>query len=199
MDDRTNKRVEFKVYNRNDKKYIEVYEKNQNENSKNYGNYEKRFKFLYSPTAPKIRDIKKTKSANEESLRYYYKNLSDEPYNPNTNDDNKKELNKLEEKKPKSETKNKKFKNGNQIIFTNNQRVKNFDYTYINVRVKVYFDGHHVIANGRSDYKYYEQIKNNEISFYLKQAIMRAISPYGSNLKYRALSWSFAYHQQLKR
>lgn len=179
-----NIRLNFKYPKYDGIQHIEVYEDNK-----------LRMKFIYDEDVKTLRNPSTQKRANEECIRYYYQNMSKEEYKPLNFNQATQEISNLRDK-PSNVVgkKSKQFKNGNSIIFTNKRNIDYFDFTYINVRVKVYFDGHHVIARGRSDYKYSSQIKNSEVSYFISQAVIRAIAPYGSNLKFKPLSWSYAYH-----
>lgn len=178
-------RLDLKIYTYDGEMYIKVMESDR-----------ERFKFIYDPEVKRIHNIKIQKRASEEAIREYYQRISKEEYTPLNFNQATSEINRLSNSKAKVISKREKvFKNGNRIIFTNKRNIQNFDFTYITVRVKVYFDGHYVISRGRSDYRYFRDIKDDEIPYYISQAVMRAIAPYGSNLNFKPLSWSFAYHQ----
>lgn len=179
-------KLEIKKYNYRDTEYIALYsEKNK---------LIKRFE--YKEKAPKIKSLSTTNETNEMRIREYYQNKSHSVYTPTATRDYTEQLNTFI---PNNKIKNKEvlnFKNENRLIFTKNKNIKQFDYMYINVAVKVYFDGHYIIARGRSDYVYGRTITDREEYSYIRQAIKRAIAPYGSNLKFKLLNWSYAYHQQ---
>jgi hypothetical protein len=177
--------LDIRRYNYRDKEYISIHKSN--------GNLVKRFQ--YADNAKPIKGLNNTKYANEKTIRYYYQNKSDDKYEPTTKGEYKEQFKKLEDKKLKQKD-IKVFKNENRLIFTHNKNIKNFDYMYINAKVKIFLDGQVVIAYGRSSYIYGRNISDSEEAQALQQAVRRAIAPYGSNLKITMLSWNYVYHQE---
>jgi hypothetical protein len=180
----TPKELKIRRYNYRDTEYVVVYNSD--------GNLVKRFH--YKENAKTFSSINKTKYANEETIRKYYQSKSDVPYKPTTKTEYKKQFEKFEHNKIQSPHE-KVFKNKNRLLFRKDKRIQNFDYMYINVRVKIYFDGVYSISSGRSNYYYGKQISDSEERQALQQAIRRAIAPYGYSVKYELLNWNYAYHQ----
>lgn len=170
-------------YHYRDKEYITLKKKN--------GKVIK--KFNYSDKKKNIKNISETKYTNEENIRYYYQKKSPEKYEPTTKNDYKEQLNNFPKNKRKSTLV---FKNENRLVFTHQKYIKKFDYMYINAQVRVYFDGVYTIASGRSNYVYARKISDDEEAQALKQAIKRAIAPYGSNLKFKLINWNYVFHQE---
>lgn len=98
-------------------------------------------------------------------------------------------------KKQKYYKKIRNFKKGSRIIFSNQKRIRTFDYTYVSVNVRVYFDGFYTDVTGRSDYIKGKQIPNNEIPELIRIAVIRAIAPFGSNVNFKILDYNLAYYQ----
>lgn len=85
------------------------------------------------------------------------------------------------------------FKNKNKLIFTNKRLIKNFDYTYVQVKLKIYFDGFYTIASGRAKY-HPNHITDRQLKGEIYQAIRNCLAPFGSNLKFDLLDWNYVYH-----
>lgn len=191
-DDNTPKKeVIIKRYFYRDKDYIALYSKN--------GNLIKRYE--YSEKANKLKSLSTTEKTNEKRIREYYQEndmKKGEIYTP-TNTKSKEyneHLTNFIDNGIIKENQTHEFKNENRLVFRKDKKIRQFDYMYINVEVKVYFDGHYTIARGRSDYVYGRMIEDREEFSYIRQAIKRAIAPYGSNLKFKLLNWNYAYHQE---
>jgi len=155
-------------------------------------------RFKYDEKATQIKNLSKTKYANEKTIKDYYRLQSDEKYIPTSKKEGKENLKQLiknDEQDIKYHKDIKVFQNENRLIFTNKKQIKSFDYMYMNVTVKIYFDGFYTIVNGRSDY-IYRQILENEKMRLIQQAIKRAIAPYGSNVKFKLIEFKYVYHQQ---
>lgn len=168
----------------------------------------------------RIRNMKslQDKKSNEKALRNYFQKRSRKKYNPVTREDLKKETesftnkNKLS-KKVDRETETIFLTQHSRLISTRKQhRIKRYDYMYIRVKVKIFFDGFYVIAFGRSDYFYrhphyvlqkkgYKSFVNGispmHEKYAIEQAIQRALAPYGSNLDFKLLDWKYVYHQNI--
>lgn len=157
-------------------------------------------RFRYNEKRKNIKNFHLEKEASEESIKNYFakrhKKETGQKYIPTSQEEYEKKAVILSEYKKEERKKSRVFRNENRLIFTGKKQVKNFDYVYINVKVKVYFDGVYVIANGRSDYIYHRQIKESEKIFYVNQAMRRAIAPYGSNVSFKPISWQYVYHQR---
>lgn len=158
--------------------------------------------FLYDSKRTKpIIHLSKNKTANEKVIFDYYKSRhkkeTGNDYKGLSPEKFKKDFIKFKEKNEidKFKYSSKQFKNRNRLIFSNKKIKEDFDFMYIQVRLKIYLDGIYVYDVGRSKYKYDKEIKNNEVPIYLKQAILNCIGRYGSEVNFKLLSWAFGYHQ----
>lgn len=162
--------------------------------------------FEYDEKVKKISSFKKQKKANEEVILNYYKNKSKEKYIPTS----KKEFAiQLKEIKRDKRIRIKQFSKS-RIKFSSKKLKINFDYMYVIVKVKIYLDGYSCYAKGRSDYFYSEEmqgenkvypsyrkgIPQSKLKSAIEQASLRAIAPFGSDVKFRIYNWYYAYHQQ---
>ena len=127
--------------------------------------------FIYRPTESEWLESQDNTKLNETEQKFLQKHESDQTY--------VKDIHTFET-------------TDNKIIFTNRRRIKNFKYTYISVKVKIFFDGYYVIAKGRSGYRF-EQITDEQLQKVLNEAIRYTLKPYGSNLKFELIDWSYGY------
>lgn len=87
----------------------------------------------------------------------------------------------------------------NRVLYSNKQLSNiNFTYAYINVKVKVYLNGYFVYSFGRSDLMK-RHIKKYELEYHINKAIKRAIAPFGSNVKFKPVEWTYAYKQNRRK
>jgi len=159
-------------------------------------------KFEHDENIKVLRNFNTQKRANEQVILEYFKRKAEgHIYKPTT----KEEFNSrfdvfVADNKFKSYNKHyKTFNKGSYLTFANQKRLKDFDYMYIQVTLKIHFDGFYTEARGRSDYYYKSEYKNgvpnNDITKAIHQATMRALAPYGSNLDFRFIGWQFVYHR----
>lgn len=158
--------------------------------------------FIYDKRIRHIRNFHTQRRANEEAILNYFKSKSKRKYMPTTEKQKQKyneSMKKLHKHKP-YQKRVKTFKNENRLIFTNKGKVKNYNYVYIRAEVMVYLDGVKTKAYGRSKYYYSSEyiggIPKSEIKEAIATAIIRAIAPFGSNVKFKPLRWDFVYHQE---
>lgn len=164
--------------------------------------------FKHNPNVKTIKNFNTQKSASEKAiLEYYKKQAKGHVYKPTT----KEEFNKRFEvfvdsnkrKKPRKADV-KEFNIGSRLLFANQRRIHNYDYMYVQVVLKIHFDGHYDLARGRSDYYYKDDVRfrsykkgipRSELHHAILQATKRALAPYGSNLDFRFVKWQYVYHQ----
>ena len=141
--------------------------------------------------------------ASKESIRKYFQKRAEKEgikYNPKNPDELLvQEKNFINNHIGKSYVRSvKTFKNENQLIFTNKRKITNFeknkiDYTYVQVDLRIYFDGHYIETSGKGR-NYSHQLTNTELREEIHQAILNGLAPYGSNLKFDLLRWNYVYH-----
>ncbi|MFW6130100.1 MAG: hypothetical protein ACOC56_02875 [Atribacterota bacterium] len=180
------KKLKIKRYNHDGVEKIKVIDSKGVEHS-----------FIYSENVKRINNLAHQKKANEEAIYNFFKDKDTKPvshpeYYQNLHD--KLDLSKRKDEKYRSNIKE--FKNENRLIFTNKKKIHNFTHTYILVKVRIYFNGFYTIAKGRSDYIYNRHIEDTELMYLINQATMRAVAPYGSNIKFKLITWNYVYYQQ---
>lgn len=158
--------------------------------------------FEYDEKIKKITNFNNQKRANEESLLNYFKNKSDKTYNVTSKKEYKKEFNQFKDlnKNKKYEKDIKTFFNENRLIFSNKKTIRNYNFMYINVKVKIFLNGFYVYSHGRSNYFYKDEYpKGIPVSLHnksIQQAVLRAIAPFGSSVKFELITWKYVYHQR---
>ena len=163
-------------------------------------------KFIYNEDIKVIRNWKTQKQASEKAILEYFKRKAEgHIYKPTTPEEYKSrfEVFVKEENKNLSEEEKKyhttKFIKGSKLIHTRQKRLKEFDYMYIEVIIKVHFDGYYTNAWGKGN-NYYNPPNNKgipkgKISNEIHKATLWALAPYGSNVDFRFISWGYVYHK----
>ena len=167
--------------------------------------------FDYNIKSKQIKNFKTQKTANEQSIFRYYNRKSEKAYKPLTIKQSNNLINsEIKDNKKKLDIENKDnklFGTGSEIRFSKYNRITNFDYMYISVKLKIYFDGVFTYATGRGDYYYKEKpeyisarlkklpdrIRNQDIEKEIKKAVKRALAPFGYEVKFKLVSWKFCY------
>ena len=159
-------------------------------------------------TPIKSLDSFQDKSGNEKIIRQFIQKHSDENYKPVSKKEHLEKRKQLE-KEGLIKVKSVKEFADSKIIFSKSAKPpKNYTYTYIQVTVKIFFDGFYVLNVGRSDYLLKEDnpsysarlrrkagtLPSSNIRLYIRQAVNRALAPYGSDLKFELQDWSYAYY-----
>ena len=161
--------------------------------------------FLENKNKKQLRDIDKSiekvtdQTASRESIRRYFQERAEkegEVYTPKSEKEFKEEKKEFRKKHDNEEfiKSQKVFQNGNSLTFSNKNLIKKFNFMYIQVKVKIYFDGYYVISSQRGDI-YHTRIKQRTITKEINKAIRRALAPYGSDLNFELLEWNYVFHR----
>lgn len=159
-------------------------------------------KFEHDPTVKKIGDFENQKKANEKALLDYYVAQSKIEYkegkkisvdevsliNFYDKDKDKKKFEKIEY-----------FKNKNRLLISNKKLKIKYSYVYIKVKVKIYLDGYVTHVYGYSNHydtiKYPNGIPDGIRDYAIYKAIIRALRPFGSNVRFKPMEWYYVYKQ----
>lgn len=154
-------------------------------------------KFIEDKNVKIINNFHTDKYASKEALINYFSKRDNTVYEPTTEEDFKKELEKNYKKISSNRNLNNKykyFKNGNRMYFSNNQLKDNYNNKYIYVKLKIYLDGVYVITFGRGR-PYKGHLNKEQIRKEIHQATLNGIAPYGSNVHFEVIDWNFGHHQ----
>lgn len=153
--------------------------------------------FIYNKNIKILKDFNNQKQANEKVIVDYYKRHEGEAYKPTSSKEFIDKINILlndDKKIKKFNTKEFKW-SSSRVVYTKEQRLKKFKWCYVVVELRIHLNGSKFHAMGRSDYLR-NKIPDGFLSTYIYQATRRALAPYGSNLRFDFIWWSYAYYQE---